>query len=78
MNSSCLHNLYNFNQAPLINVYTAWRKCMRVIFCLPNTTHNYNISHLDYNIMERLDHRLVKYMYNILHTNNSTVSVNSK
>ena len=53
---------------------------MRVIFCLPNTTHNYIISHLDYNIMERLDRRLVKYIYNLLHTNNSTVQsiVNSK
>ena len=46
---------------------------MRIIFCRPNTTHNYIISHLDYNIMERLDRRLVKYIYNLLHTNNSTV-----
>ena len=53
---------------------------MRVIFCLPNTTHNYIISHLDYNIMERLDRRLVKFIYYLLHTNNSTVQsiVNSK
>ena len=38
------------------------------------------IAHLDYNIMERLDRRLVKYFYNLLHTNNSTVQsiVNSK
>ena len=46
---------------------------MRVIFCLPNTTHNNIISHLDYNIMERLDRRLVKFIYNLLHTNNFTV-----
>ena len=64
--------IYNFNKAPLINVYTAWRKCMPVIFCLPITTHNYIISHLNYNIMERLDRRLVKFIYNLLHTNNST------
>ena len=53
---------------------------MRITFCLPNTTHNYIISHLDYNIMERLDRRLVKYIYNLLHANNSTVQsiVNSK
>ena len=25
--------LYNFNKAPLINVYTAWQKCMRVLIC---------------------------------------------
>ena len=69
--------LFNFNKAPLKNVYTAWRKYMRVIFFLPNTTHNYIISHLDYNIMERLDRRLVN---SLLHTNNSTVQsiVNSK
>ena len=72
--------LYNFNKAPLLNVYTARRKCMRVIFCLPNTTHNYIISNLDYNIMERLDRRLVKFIYNLMHTNNSTVQsiINSK
>ena len=64
----------------MINVYTAWRKCMRVIFCLPNTTHNYIISNLDYNSMERLDRRLVKFICNLLHTNNYTVQsiINSK
>ena len=31
---------------------------MQVIFCLPTTTHNYIISTLDYNIMERLDRSL--------------------
>ena len=53
---------------------------MRVIFCLSNTTHNYIISHLAYNIMEILDRKLVKFIYNLLHTNNSTVHsiVNSK
>ena len=53
---------------------------MRVIFCLPNTTHNYIISNLDYNIMKRLDRRLVKFIYNLLLTNNSTVQsiINSK
>ena len=43
---------------------------MRVIFCLPNTTQNYIISHLDYNIIEILYRRL---SYNLLHTNNSNV-----
>ena len=38
-----------------------------------NTTHNYSIPNLDYNIMERLDRRLVKFSYNLLHTNNATV-----
>ena len=46
---------------------------MRVIFCRPNTTHNFIISDVDYNIMVRLDLRLVKFIYNILHTNNYTV-----
>ena len=54
--------LYNLHKAPLINVYTAWCKCIRVIFCLPNTTNNYIISNLNYNIMERLDRRLVKFL----------------
>ena len=39
LNSTFCNSFYgielsNFNKAPLINVYTAWRKCMRVIFCL--------------------------------------------
>ena len=53
---------------------------MRVIVCLPNISRNYFISHLDFNIMERLNHRLVKFIYNLLHKNNSTVQsiVNSK
>ena len=46
---------------------------MRVIFCLSNITHNYIISYLDYNIMERLDRRLVKFNYHLLYMNNSTV-----
>ena len=34
----------------------------------------YIISHLDYNIMERLNRRLVKFIYNLLHTNNPLFS----
>ena len=45
--------------AHLINEYTAWHKYMRVIFCLPYTTHNYSMYNLDYNIMERFDSILV-------------------
>ena len=47
-NSFYYRALYNFNKDPLI---TAWRKCVRVIIGLSNTTHNYIISNLDYNIM---------------------------
>ena len=60
------------NYITLIRHRIAWRKCIRVIFFLPNTTHNYIIFHLDYNLMERLDRRLVKFIYNILYWNNST------
>ena len=35
--------------------------------------HNYIISNVDYNIMERLDRRVDKFIYTILHTINSTV-----
>ena len=38
---------------------------MRVIFCLPNTTH--------YNIMERLHRTLVKFIYN--NTDNTVQSI---
>ena len=39
---------------------------MRVIFCLPNSTQNYIISHLDYNIMD-IQYMIVefRFMYNL-------------
>ena len=50
---------------------------MWVIFCLPNTTYNYIISHLDYNNMERLDRRLLKFIYNNNNNNNNNICLKS-
>ena len=56
-----------------VNVCTLYFVCLIPLI-------KYIISHLDYNIMERLYCRLVKFIYNRLHTNNSTVQsiVNNK
>ena len=41
--------------------------------CLPSQTHNYIVSNLGGCIIERLDHRLTKYIYNILHGDNNVI-----
>ena len=33
--------LYNFNELYINKIYTAWRKCTRLIFRLPNRAHNF-------------------------------------
>ena len=37
---------------------------------MPYQTHNFIVSNLDYCIIERLDRRLAKYIYNLLHSPN--------
>ena len=62
--------LYNFNEDYIDDVYIAWRKCIRLIYRLPYQAHNFIVSNLDYCIIERLDRRLAKYIYNLLHSPN--------
>ncbi len=72
--------LYDFNKDYVNDIYVAWRKCIRQIFRLPYRAHNYIVSNLSYCIIERLDRRLAKYIYNLLHCDNNLVRsiVNSK
>ena len=62
------------------DIYIAWRKVIRVIFKIPNVTHNYIVFNLCYSITDGLDRRLVKYIHSLSHTNNTTEQsiVNSK
>ena len=54
-------------------LYVAWRKSIRRVFRLPSQTHNYVVLNLGGCIIERLDHRLTKYIYNILHGDNNVI-----
>ena len=50
-----------------------WRKSIRRVFRLPSQTHNYIVSNLGGCIIEHLDRRLTKYIYNILHGDNNVI-----
>ena len=65
--------LYNFSEDYMNDIYVAWRKCIRRIFKIPNTSHNFIVSKLNYCIINRLDSRLTKFIYNMLHSNNIVV-----
>ena len=57
-----------------LHLYVAWRKYIRQVFRLPWRAHTHIVSRFGYNcIIERLDLRQCKYIYNLLHSNNSTV-----
>ncbi len=65
--------LYNFNEDYIQEIYVAWRRCIRLVFRLPPRAHNFIVSNLSYCITERLDRRLAKYVYNLLHSSNDVV-----
>ena len=54
-------------------LYISWRKIIRYIFRLSPRTHNYIVSNLGNCSIGRLDRRLCKYIYNLLHCENITV-----
>ena len=54
-------------------LYISWRYIIRSIFRLSPRTHNYFVSKLGNCIIGRLDRRLCKYKYNLLHCENITV-----
>ena len=53
-------------------LYISWRKITRYIFRLSHRTHNYIVSNLGNCIIGRLDRRLCKYIYYLLHCENIT------
>ena len=53
--------------------YLTLRNLICYIFRLSPRTHNYNVSNLGNCIIGRLDRRLCKYIYNLLHCENITV-----
>ena len=65
--------LFNFTRPYMSKLYFSWRKIIRYIFRLSPRTHNYIMSDLGNCIIGRLDRRLCKYIYNLLHCENITV-----
>ena len=65
--------LLQHNAKYMSQLYVAWRKSIRRVFRLPSQTHNYIVSNLGGCIIERLDRRLTKYIYNILHSDNNVI-----
>ena len=55
------------------NLYISWRKSIRYIFRLSPRTHNYIVYNLGNCIIGRLDRRLCKSIYNLLHCENIRV-----
>ena len=54
--------LLQHNAKYMFQLYVAWRKSIRRVFCLPSQTHNYIVLNLGGCIVERLDRRLTKYI----------------
>ena len=65
--------LFNFTKSYMSKLYISWRKIIRYIFRLSHRTHNYIVSNVGNCIIGRLDRRLCKYLYNLLHCENITV-----
>ena len=55
------------------NLYVSWRKIIRHIFRLPQRTHNFIVSNIGNCVIVRLDRRLCKFIYNLLHNDNLVV-----
>ena len=79
-----VHVVYSvLNSITLLNPwlwYVVWRKFGAVNICSAPCCDLVYCLELGYNITEWLDRRLVKYIHNLLHTNNTTLQsiVNSK
>ena len=55
------------------NLYVSWRKITRHIFGMPQRTHNFIVFNIGNCVIVRLDRRLCKFIYNLLHNNNLVV-----
>ncbi len=65
--------LWNYNKSYVQLVYTAWRVLMRQVFKLPQRAHNFIVNGICESIVTRLDRKLLKYIYNMIHSTNYTV-----
>ena len=65
--------ILNYNMSYMSNLYVSWRKIIRHIFRLPQRTHNFIVSNIGNCVIVRLDRRLCKFIYNLLHNDNLVV-----
>ncbi len=65
--------LFDFAHHDISKLHVAWRVIVRRIFNLPPRTHNYIVSKLGGCIITRLERRLCKFIYNLIHCDNVTV-----
>ena len=65
--------ILNYNMSYMSNLYVSWRKIIRHIFRLPQRTHNFIVSNIRNCVIVRLDRRLCKFIYNLLHNDNLVV-----
>ena len=68
--------LFNYIMSYMSKLYVSWRKIIRHIYRLSPNSHNYSV-YCFYNIgnciIERLDLRLCKYIFSLMHNENSVV-----
>lgn len=65
--------LLNFSKVYMSDIYVSWRKVLRHIFRLSPRTHNYIVSILGNDLVVKLDRRLCKYVYKLIHCDNVLV-----
>ena len=66
--------LFNYNSKYISELYVAWRKVIRKIFKLPMRTHNYIVCGIVESVNIILDRRIAKYIFNVINSNNITVT----
>ena len=65
--------LFNYCMSCVSKLYVSWRKIIRHIYRLSPKTHNYTVSNIGNCIIERLDRRLCKFIFDLTHNENSVV-----
>ena len=65
--------LFNYSMSYMSKLYVSWRKIIRHIYRLSPKTHNYIVSNIGNCIIVRLDRRLCKFIFNLMHNENSVV-----
>ena len=65
--------LCNYSMSYMSKLYVSWRKIIRHIYRLSPKTHNYIVSNIGNCIIVRLDRRLCKFIFNLMHNENSVV-----
>jgi hypothetical protein len=66
--------LLNYNCSYIAKLCTAWRKVVRRVFRLPYRAHNVIVTGLVENIEVKMHRTVAKFIFSLLHTDNSYVT----